>query len=237
MHKTLAAVLSVALVAGVLSAEDTSAPAASKSSDRLDITTRSGVTYERCKVTRVEPDGISVFHSKGIAKIAFPDLPAEYQEKYGFDPERATLYSSKMAATRQKAAAASREREAKLRAEQDRMTEIEAKKQNARRIRGHVIQATSSGLLVKAAGPSLVVASSSAAIGGGGAVYSPPDPKGKGRPRSAYGRFWLVDHPKSKTTVDGDYIDVDAYEDGTHSYTTVLRSSSRVKRYVVIKAY
>jgi len=104
MKKTLVTALSAALVAGVVAAEETNAPAA-KPDDRPSITTRSGTTYERCKVRRVEPDGLNVFHSKGIAKIPFTDLPKEYQKKYGYDPKQASEYSRQKAEARRHAAA------------------------------------------------------------------------------------------------------------------------------------
>jgi hypothetical protein len=56
--------------------------------ERPDITTLNGTTYIRCKISRVEPDGISVFHSKGISKIPFPDLPEEMQKQYNYDPSK-----------------------------------------------------------------------------------------------------------------------------------------------------
>jgi hypothetical protein len=61
--------------------------------DRFDITTNDGVTYRKCRIVRVEPDGITFSHSKGVAKIEFPQLPEEYSEAYDYDPEAAEEYS------------------------------------------------------------------------------------------------------------------------------------------------
>ena len=84
---------------------NTNAVATVQSDNRPDITTLSGVTYIRCRVNRVEPDGISVFHSKGIAKIPFADLSEEYRKKYGYDPTQSSEYSRKMAEANRRAAA------------------------------------------------------------------------------------------------------------------------------------
>jgi len=50
------------------------------STNHPNITTVSGVTYERCRVTNVQPDGISISHSRGVATIPFTDLPQSIQE-------------------------------------------------------------------------------------------------------------------------------------------------------------
>ncbi len=105
MHKLLAMALLIGIGGELHAAEDTNAPPASAADDRPTITTRSGVTYERCKVRRVEPDGLNVFHSKGIAKIPFSELPEEYQKKYGYDAEQAATYSKQKAEARRRAAA------------------------------------------------------------------------------------------------------------------------------------
>lgn len=52
------------------------------------ITTRKGTTYENIKVTRVDPDGITIRHPGGIVKLFFPELTKEDQDKYGYDPEK-----------------------------------------------------------------------------------------------------------------------------------------------------
>ena len=43
--------------------------------------------YGGYRIIRVEPDGISVRWPSGVAKIAFTELPAEYQKKYAYSPE------------------------------------------------------------------------------------------------------------------------------------------------------
>jgi hypothetical protein len=87
---------------GPASADDAGAspsaatPPATPAPERMDLTTRSGITYLDCIITRVEPDGISVTHTKGVAKIPFTDLPEAFQKKYNYDPAKAAAYTRAM---------------------------------------------------------------------------------------------------------------------------------------------
>jgi len=152
---TVYAASAVVLLAGLVFGEtNTPATPPSPLDNRVIITTVSGVTYSNCTVRRVEPDGINVFYSKGIAKIPFTDLPESYREKYGYDPEKATAY--RQAVTKNQSAAWARQQEAKRRQQQDaqKQTGAEAKtaapqyagefdigqaKQNIAKINGKVI--------------------------------------------------------------------------------------------------
>lgn len=69
---------------------------AAQSVDRAAIATLSGVVYTSCRVTSVEPDGITVFYAKGIVKIPFTDLSEEYRTKYRYNPSNAVAYATKM---------------------------------------------------------------------------------------------------------------------------------------------
>ena len=84
---------------------NTNAPSA-----KPDITTLSGKTYTRCKITRVEPDGIRIFHATGVAKIPFADLPEDFRKKHGYDAEKSAAYQSHVR-KRQAAAAAHRQKQ------------------------------------------------------------------------------------------------------------------------------
>lgn len=57
-----------------------------------DITNLFGTVYKNAKITRSEPDGITVMHSGGIAKIFFQELAPEIQQRFGYDPARANQY-------------------------------------------------------------------------------------------------------------------------------------------------
>jgi hypothetical protein len=50
-----------------------------------DFKTIDGKEYKNAKVNRVEPDGIVITHSAGVAKIPFRELPKDVQERFGYD--------------------------------------------------------------------------------------------------------------------------------------------------------
>jgi len=74
-------------------------PAALMGDDPLptEITTVLGKKYEGVKVLGVDPDGLRIMHSGGAAKISFPDLPKNLQERFGFDPEMARQFAEQRA--------------------------------------------------------------------------------------------------------------------------------------------
>jgi len=100
----------------------------------LDITTRKGVTYKQCAVTKVDPDGIRIIHTDGATKIAFEDLPDTLQRQYNYDPAKAAE-SRKRAAEAQAAAAKraadelAQRQAAELRAQQQRDGLIQQQRQ------------------------------------------------------------------------------------------------------------
>lgn len=47
---------------------------------------------EKVELVKVEPDGIRVIHSAGMAKVPFESLPVELQKKYGYDPAKAKVH-------------------------------------------------------------------------------------------------------------------------------------------------
>lgn len=55
---------------------------AEASTNRFNVTTPSGETYENCRILRTEPDGIVVVHSTGIRKLPFSVLPSRVREKH-----------------------------------------------------------------------------------------------------------------------------------------------------------
>ena len=63
-----------------------------------DVKTVNGKEYKEATITRVEPDGIVVKTKSGITKIYFTDLPKETQERYRYDPQKASAYSVEQAA-------------------------------------------------------------------------------------------------------------------------------------------
>jgi len=54
-----------------------------------DIKTLNGKEYKNATVSRVEPDGIVIKFTGGIAKLAFVELPQETRDKYGYRAQAA----------------------------------------------------------------------------------------------------------------------------------------------------
>lgn len=82
-----------------------------------DLTTTDGKTYAGITVTKVEPDGISITHATGSAKVPFTKLPEELQKKHGYDAEKSEAYLKEQAKRRAELDAMlreSREKEAAL---------------------------------------------------------------------------------------------------------------------------
>lgn len=78
------------------------------------IETAQGKVYERCKVLKRDPDGISFSHSRGVAKVLYSDLSESMRNALGYDAAKAEAYEKENADARKAAAQAKRERETKL---------------------------------------------------------------------------------------------------------------------------
>jgi hypothetical protein len=169
--------------------------------------------------------------AKGLAKYDGKWLPTNEVKQL---VERDQVALNIAAAATDKAEAAAKHAE-KL-ASEKRASEVIAAK-SAKRIRGVIISAAKEGLLVDCNDYSSVVASGSASVGGGGNVYIPSDPKGRGRPASVEGVFFITGHPKQESLVDKDRVDADAIEDGVYEYTSTNGAACRVKKFRVHKTY
>ncbi len=58
-----------------------------------DFKTIDGKEYKNAKVTRVEPDGITLVTKWGISKLYFTELPKEVQERFHYDAAKNNAYS------------------------------------------------------------------------------------------------------------------------------------------------
>ena len=67
-----------------------------KEFDRLE--TKAGKVYEHAKVRKIEPDGISIIHDAGTAKVPFEGLSPELQIVFGYDPQKAAVHRESVAA-------------------------------------------------------------------------------------------------------------------------------------------
>jgi cation transport ATPase len=99
-----------------------------------DITTRDGTTYKHAEVTGVDADGLSITHSRGVAKVPFDNLPDALQKQYNYDP-------AKVAADRQAVEEANKAEAARAAAEQ-REREQEARHQADERRRQEEVRLT-----------------------------------------------------------------------------------------------
>jgi len=63
-----------------------------------DFKTNAGKEYKNVTVSRVEPDGIVVTGKAGISKVYFTELPKDVQERFGYDPQKASDYSAQQSA-------------------------------------------------------------------------------------------------------------------------------------------
>lgn len=77
----------------------------------FDITTKDGHSYRQCTIAKVEPDALRISHSDGVARIAYENLPSDFQKQY-FDP-------SKVAEFRRQVSTSNEAKEAVARAESD----------------------------------------------------------------------------------------------------------------------
>lgn len=74
------------------------------------IVTKSGKTYEHCRVFKQYPDGVLFAHQNGAAKVLYADMTDASRQALGYDPEKAEAYQKSLAEKRQK----EREREFEL---------------------------------------------------------------------------------------------------------------------------
>jgi hypothetical protein len=68
-----------------------------------DFKTIDGKQYKNVTVKRVEPDGIVVSSKSGISKVYFTELPKEVQQRYGYDPGKASAYTAEQSAALEQA--------------------------------------------------------------------------------------------------------------------------------------
>ncbi|MCW1886385.1 hypothetical protein OKA04_16730 [Luteolibacter flavescens] len=68
-----------------------------KKEDKLaELVTLNGKLYQDVTIRKVEPDGLSILHAAGTAKVPFEQLSSELQEKYGYTKEAAAEHKEKM---------------------------------------------------------------------------------------------------------------------------------------------
>ena len=60
-----------------------------KGEKHATLTTSRGRTYKKVVIKGVDEVGVKITHEYGTARIKFPELPEEFQARFGYDPSRA----------------------------------------------------------------------------------------------------------------------------------------------------
>jgi sRNA-binding protein len=81
-----------------------------------DFKTIDGQEYKDATISRVEPDGVVLTTSAGIAKVYFAELPKDVQDRFNYDPAKAATYVSEQKAELERAR--KQQEEARKRAEE-----------------------------------------------------------------------------------------------------------------------
>jgi hypothetical protein len=69
-----------------------------------DLRAKDGTIYRQAKVSEVAADGLIVSYEKGMAKIDFDQLPKALQDRYGYEPRKATRLRAEQARIAQQTA-------------------------------------------------------------------------------------------------------------------------------------
>lgn len=184
-----------------------------------DFKLRDGTEYKGVKIVRSDAAGIVIETDAGLLNVKFAELPADVQKKYGYDAEKIAAEKAKMEADLAKAREIAAQ---KLAAKKDQV-----------RISAVIIQVLPGGLLVRCHEPEYV-ASGLGRVGGAAAAEIKATP---GRAEEVYGTFYVVGHPRLKSKVDREYIDVDATDAGKFTYEGGDGSSHTIKKYKVAEAF
>ena len=81
-----------------------------------ELVTLDGKFYQDVTIRKIEPDGLSIVHKAGTAKVPFEKLPESMQEKYGYNADAAAAHRKQLAEAqraRESAEKAAREKQAK----------------------------------------------------------------------------------------------------------------------------
>jgi hypothetical protein len=84
MKATLVLLVITSLMTG-LYAVDTSMP--------FDLTTILGEKFKNCRITKVTPEGLTIVHDRGVARLSFALLDDELKQQFDYDPAAAREYA------------------------------------------------------------------------------------------------------------------------------------------------
>jgi len=123
--------------------------------DKMDqLVTVDGKTYDAVTIRKVEPDGLSILHAAGTAKVPFEKLSADLQTKYGYNKEAAAEHRKQLAEVQRQQDEAERKASAKRKkaAAEQAATEVDKEfadkvQKAAKMLRVEAIQNASVGLI------------------------------------------------------------------------------------------
>jgi len=99
-----------------------------------ELVTLDGKLYQGVTIRKVEPDGLSILHAAGTAKVPFEKLSTELREKYGYDETAAAAHRKQLAETQRKQAAAEKAAADKRKKEAAKAAKAEANKEFAEKV-------------------------------------------------------------------------------------------------------
>ncbi len=113
-----------------------------------EIVTTTNQTYSNVSITRVEPDGLVVATEYGVEKIPFSILPAETQQKYRYDPEKASRHQTALQAAAQRRQADLQAQMQQAKARRYERADEQALEGAATQVQGKVLSTTAKGVLL-----------------------------------------------------------------------------------------
>ena len=59
----------------------------------FDLTTTLGEKFKNCRITKVTPEGLTIVHDRGVARLSFALLGDELKQQFDYDPATAREYA------------------------------------------------------------------------------------------------------------------------------------------------
>ncbi len=184
------------------------------------------------RISRVEPDGISVVHSTGITKVFFSEMPAEDQARHGYDPQAAAQHQQRKAESAKRADETAR----RVAEERRQALEQDARLQEVEKITfllgGRISQITDEGALIYDA---VSITTSRVEVVEDGYRTMNSNRKFSNERRVKY---LTNDEPvfvygAGYGYIDGQRWEGPVYPAGTYSYETVMGATKTVKKFLI----
>ena len=99
-----------------------------------ELVTLDGKLYQGVTIRKVEPDGLSILHAAGTAKVPFEKLSTELREKYGYDETAAAEHQKQAAEAQRKREVAEKTASDKRKKEAAKAAKVEASKEFAEKV-------------------------------------------------------------------------------------------------------